>query len=129
MLGTTQTVLEHLALTDQHKINHLPLPFHFPSALLTLACTLSHPNLRLCCILPRFQAEGKREVVPGYTLLFLYISQAGDHRHTSKKAVGVTYTTVLCDIVFWKDSISIQEMFLRTETYFPVQKASIWVTT
>lgn len=68
--------------------------------------------------------------MPRYTLLFLYISQAGDHRHTSKKAVGVIYATVLCDIVFWKDGISIQEMvFLRAEIYFPVQKASIWVTT
>lgn len=68
-------------------------------------------------------------MVPGYSLLFPYISQVGDHRHTSKKAVGVTHATVLCDIVFWKENISIQEMFLKTEIYFPVQKASIWVTT
>lgn len=107
-----------------------PYPFHLPSALLALAGTVQFPTQQLSpgCILPRFPSEGKGQVVPGYSLLFLYISQAGDHRHTSENAVGVRHATVLCDIVLWKTSISIQEMFLKTEIYFPIQKTSIWVT-
>lgn len=66
-------------------------------------------------------------MVPGYSFVFLYTSQAGDHRHASKKVTAI-HATVLCDIVLWKDIISIQEMFLKRENYFPIQKARIWVT-
>lgn len=46
MLGATPAVLEHLALTDQHKINHsplhLPLPFCSPNT--GMHCLVSHPE-------------------------------------------------------------------------------------
>lgn len=124
-------MLEHLALTDQHKMNplslSLPPPFCSPST--GMYCLVSHPAAQTMLYSSQISVEGKGQVVPGYSLLFPYISQTGDHRHTNKKAVGVIHATVLYDIVLWKDGISIQEIFLKTEIYFPVQKASIWVTT